>query len=117
MGVDLTLMPMLSKQFWCAHDLIRLERRRELWEPISQLPQQPIPKPISCYLARDEKSGERCYGDAETTSYGERITYTTAADLMTLKDHHGVKDNWLNCAVWAYLAQMPPDWPIALYWH
>lgn len=53
MGVDLTLMPLLSPDFWAAHDLIRLERRRELWDPIAVLPQLPIPKPLGCYVARN----------------------------------------------------------------
>lgn len=116
MGVDLTLMPLLSKDTWCSHDLIRLNRRRELWDPVAALPQWPIPKALSCHQARDPKTGETCYGDAETTPYGDRMTYTTAGDLFTLGDHEGVQDNWQNKAVWAYLANMPPDWPIVLYW-
>ena len=116
MGVDLTLMPLLSQDYWAAHDVIRLERRRELWGDINALPQQEIPQPVHCYMARD-KDGETCYGDAETTAYGDKMKWTTAADLLTLKDHEAVQDNWMNRAVWAYLAVMPPKWKIILYWH
>lgn len=117
MGVDLTLMPMLSEHSLdAAHDLIQLERRRELWDPIVALPQKPIPKPLACYVARGP-TGDPAYGDEFETPYGEPITYTTAADLLTLKDHEGVQDNWQNRAVWAYLAQMPATYPIALWWH
>jgi hypothetical protein len=115
MGVDLTLMPLLSPDFWVAHDLIRVERRPELWSHIEALPQQEIPKPVGCYVARSE-DGETCYGDLEDTPYGDKMKWTTAGDLLTLKDHAAVQDNWMNRAVWAYLAAMPPEWPIVLYW-
>ena len=116
MGVDLTLMPLLAKDYWASRDMIRLDRRRALWDPIAALPQLPIPKPISCYMARDKASGKTCYGDVEDTPYGNRMTFTTAGDLLTVKDHKGVQDNWQNKAAWAYLEHMPRDWPIVLYW-
>lgn len=117
MGVDLRLLPLMSKSTWLSHEIYSLERRRELWEDIFKLPQKPVPKPLGCFLATDPKTGETCYGDIETTPYGERITYTTASDLLTLKDHEAVTDNWRNKSIWAALAEMPPDWPIALFWH
>lgn len=116
MGVDLTLLPLLSKKFWCAHSKIDLERRRELWGPVAALPQQPIPEKLGCYLARNA-AGETCYGDIDDDPYGSFLQYTTAGALMTLRDHKSVQDNWVNKAIWAYLAEMPDDWPIVLYWH
>lgn len=116
MGVDLTLLPLLSKDFWAAHTQLNVERRRELWPLIEALPQADIPKPVSCYFARGE-DGESCYGDAEVTPYGDKMKYTTAGDLASLKDAEPVADNWLNKSTWAYLALMPKDWPIVLYWH
>jgi hypothetical protein len=117
MGVDLTLMPLLGKSVWCAHEMLGLERRRELWDKVAELPQQQIPNAVCCYVARDKTSGQPRYGDAEITPHGDKITYTTAADLLTLKDDESIQDNWKNKAIWAYLAQMPPDWPIVLWWH
>lgn len=116
MGVDLTLMPLLSPDFWAAHDMLMLERRNDLWVEIEALPQKEIPKPVSCYVAR-AKDGETRYGELEDTPYGEKMKWTTAGDLMTLKDNENVKDDWKNQSIWAYLAKMPPDWPIVLYWH
>jgi len=116
MGVDLTLLPLIGRDFWAAHDILRLERRSELWSDVEKLPQKPIPQALSCHKAVSPTTGDPCYGDTETTPYGTRITYTTAADLMTLKDNEAVQDNWQNRAIWAYLAQMPGDWPICLYW-
>src|SRR5258708_16908330 len=114
MVLDLTLMPLLRRDFWTAHDLIRLERRRELWSAIEALPQQDIPEPVWSHMGGAE-NGETCYGAAETTPYGDKMKWTTAAALLTLKDHAAVQDNWMNRAVWAYLAAMPPESPIALY--
>lgn len=117
MGVDLTLMPLLGKQSWVAHDMIRVCRRGELWEPIAALPTKTIPQPLHCYVARHNIDGKTCYGPVEFDPYGERLTYTTTTDLFTVKDHGAVQDNWQNRAVWAYLEQMPADWPVVLYWH
>jgi len=106
MGVDLTLLPLAADRIWMSHDIIRVGRRRELWGLVAQLPQKPIPEPLYCFD-----------GPHEESPYGERLTYTTAADLLTLKEHDAVTGSWTNRAVWAYLAQMPPDWPIVLYWN
>ena len=116
MGVDLTLLPLFSPRTWFSHDLIRLERRRDLWPQIVELRQHEIPEKLGCYLAHDAQ-GETCYGDIDQDCYGDTLKWTTPSELLKLKDHHEVKDNWQNQAVWAYLAHMPPDWPIVLYWH
>lgn len=116
MGVDLTLLPLIGPDFWAAQEMLRVERRPELWDNVNALPQKPIPKPLSCYLARDPKYGETIYGDIETDPYGGRPTYTTAGALYKLKDHKAVQDNWKNRAIWAFLEKLPADWPIVLYW-
>ena len=116
MGVDLTLLPLLAKDYWVSHDVIQTERRRELWDPIMQLPAKPIPYPLVCYLARSEE-GEPCYGKRSDDPYGGALSYTTAGDLYSLREHEGVRDNEKNRAVWAWLGEMPRNWPIVLYWH
>jgi hypothetical protein len=116
MGVDLTLMPMLGRDGFAAHDLIRLERRRDLWTEIMALPAEPLTKPLNCLVAR-LPNGESGYGRLETDPYGERVHTVKAGDLAKLADNENVTDNWVNRAAWGYLAQMPPDWPVALYWH
>lgn len=116
MGVDLTLLPLIAKDFWCAHDILRIERRRELWESIMALSSAPVPKPLGCYFAHTNES-DTCYGDITEDPYGEKLRWTTPKALLTLKDHEAVQDDWKNIAVWTYLAQMPDEWPIVLYWH
>jgi hypothetical protein len=116
MGVDLQLLPLLQPNYWAAHDLIRVGQDTDLFKQIEALPQLGILAPVACYLARN-KEDETVYGEIENSPYGLRLTFTRAADLLTLKDHEAVRTLWRNRAVWAYLEQMPADWPIILYWH
>jgi hypothetical protein len=117
MGVDLALLPLLVPGTWISHNIIQVHRRSELFEKIeSKLPQHDIPNPLTCFLARGE-GGDPCYGEMETTPYGLRLKWTTAADLLTLNNHEGVQDNWINKGIWSYVAHMPETWPIVLYWH
>jgi hypothetical protein len=116
MGVDLTLMPLMQRNFWASSDLICLERRRELWPAIEALNATPVPRPVNCFRAR-RRDGEATYGEVETNPYGVRLTWLTPADLLPLASHEGVTDNWRNRGIWALLAEMPPDWPVVLFWH
>lgn len=115
MGVDLTLMPLIGQDFWVSHDMLSLNRRSALWPEINKLQQQEIPRPITCFRAIGE-DGEACYGERDDDPYGATLKWTTPRELLTLKDHEAITDDWQNRAVWAYLKQMPPDWPIVLYW-
>ena len=117
MGLDLKLLPLLGRDYWASHDMLRLERNRELWSEIEKLPRNPIPQALSCYQAVSPTTGDPCYGDVERDPYGTPLTYITAADLLSLKNHEAVQGDWMNRAVWAYLAEMPGDWPIVLYWY
>jgi hypothetical protein len=116
MGVDLRLLPLLGQNAWVAHDILSLQRNGDLFRAIEDLPSVEIPQDLSCFLATDT-DGESCYGEVAVDPYGDRLKYVSAFDLLRLKTHPDVDDNWKNCAVFAYLAQMPPDWPIVLYWH
>lgn len=110
MAVDLTLMPMLhGKDIWiCAHDRLVLGTDYDLWKRIKALPQKKIPAPVSIF------AGEK-YHDACETPYGEPIMHIAAGDLakIDLPPDSGFR----NKAAWAYLAQLPEDWPVLLYWH
>ncbi len=120
MGVDLRLLPLLGPEAWVSHSMLDLERRRALWPAVEALSSQEIPEPLSCYLNRvpdGSYQGEPCYGYIEKDPYGNRLRWTTAKELLKLSNHESVQDNYLNRAVWAYLAQIPPDWKIVLYWH
>ena len=116
MGVDLTLMPVYTPDSWLCHDNIDLNRRRELWDAIESLPQLAIPRPVQSFLATNA-DGDTAYGSLSEDPYGQPLKYTTAGDLLSLKEHPAITDNHKNRAIWAFLAEMPPAWPVVLYWH
>lgn len=116
MGIDLRLMPLMTPGFWIAHGHIEIEQRSSLWPAIENLPAREIPTPLKCYLATG-KGGKTCYGKIENDPFGNRLKWTKAADLFSLKKHKAIQDNWLNRAAWSYLDQMPSSYPIVLYWH
>lgn len=116
MSIDLTLLLLIGEDYWAAHSMLDLRQRGELWPEINCLPQIDIPQPLNCYMGT-MPNGERGYGETLTDSYGDHLKWVTAADLLTLKDHEAIQDNWKNSAIWEYLTQMPPQWKIVLYWH
>ncbi len=116
MGVDLTLLPLSSAGHWSAHDALLLDRSGDLWDEIATLGETEIPQPLWCHYAR-RPDGETTFGRLEKSPYGERLTWLPAGKLLTLAEAPDVKSSWRNRAVWAYLAQMPEDYPVVLYWH
>jgi len=116
MGVDLTLMPLIGEDYWAAHSMLLLERRRELWPEFEKLDCIRIPKPLMCYVARNA-DGDTGYGALENSPYGERLTYITAGQIKKFENLDPVQDNWLNRAIWEYIMKMPDDWKVVLYWH
>lgn len=120
MGVDVRLLPLIEKDFWAAHDQLELERRRELWPAIEELPSHGLPDRFTCFLGTipdGSHKGENGYGERIDDPYGNPLRYVTVADLLTLSNHSAVKDNWRNRATWAYLSEMPPDWQVVIFWH
>lgn len=118
MGVDLRLLPFDCDrgEFAYSHTILDCERRRSLWTAVEKLPATPVPKGFTSFVG-DRPDGESGYGVTAETPYGEPLMATTAGQLLILKDHEGVIDNHKNRAIWAYLAELPPETRVALYWH
>ena len=62
MGVDLTLMPLISQGFWVSHTHIQVMRRRDLWDAVTALGKTDVPEPVTCFFARNE-GGDPTYGE------------------------------------------------------
>lgn len=120
MGVDLALLPFdgeLSDDVAFSHTVLDCFRRRELWEHIEALPDEPVPARFDTYLSHDDAWDEGThYGNTQRTPYDTPVRCVRVADLLPLRHHQGVQDNPKNRAVWAYLAELPPDTRVALYW-
>lgn len=115
MGIDLSLLPALDEDCKWAHDKLNCQRRDELFDEILRLETQPIVSGVYCSMA-DLPSDNIGYGIATNDYYDKPLRKVTAGDLMKLSSHHGVLDNFRNRAVWAYLKEYPPHWPVVLFW-
>lgn len=81
------------------------------WKPIDTAPKDGRDILICMPGGQSDHYYPVCWDD-ETGSWTCRY-----GDLVTLRDSEEVQDNAKNRAIWAYLAETPPDWPIVLYWH
>jgi hypothetical protein len=108
MSVDLTLMPILAEDFWSCHDALDLPRNYDAFDAIRAINPQPVPEVVSSHMA------ENGFGRTHTDPYGADLTWLPAGPLaLILAD----TDGWKYQAAAAYLAKMPEDWPVVLYWH
>jgi hypothetical protein len=116
MGLDLKLV-VIEDCGPCAYGptVIDVWRRHELFDELMKIKDHPTPENFTTYLGRTD-DGEYTYGKVTETPYGEHLTYVLAYELHQYRDHVGVTDNHYNRAAWAYLAQLPPETKIALYW-
>lgn len=117
MGMEMKLIVIRdSADVWIGSTILQLPKAYGLFEAINLIKQEPIPDYFNSFLATGE-DGEPTYGVMSTTPYGERITYTTVADLLKLRRHEEVLEYPTVRAAWAYLACLPKSTKIALYWH
>lgn len=118
MGVDLRMLPFDAEgAVNFSHTVLDIARRRELWEPISEIELQfgrDVPENFISFLCVD---GEGHYGLTLKTAYGVALKYVPIGYLKALKNHPCVTDNHKNRAVWAYLEQLSDATKVALYWH
>lgn len=118
MGVDLTLLPFREGSFY-SHSLLELSGDNKLWvliDPIEAKFGEKLPAEFHSYLGEDEH-GESCYGITTKHPYGGYVKCMKVKHLLLIKDHEIIQNNRLNRAVWAYLAELPDGWNVALYWH
>lgn len=116
MGIDLKLLPLLYNGCWAAHDILCVERRKDLWPLIQEMPSFEIPNPLACHLALSNDGDSTIYEEIEDDAYGSVLKFTTAGSLSALGTHDSVRYNQTNRAVWAYLSNMHPDHEVVLYW-
>jgi hypothetical protein len=122
MSLDLTfLIPEyeFGSNLSLAFTMIQCERRNALFEMVLEVEEregQQAPANLRTHLAH-RPDGSFTWGDTPTTPYGDRLQYVYAGTLGGLAQHAGVLDNHPNRAAWAYLAALPPDWPVVLYWN
>jgi len=122
MGVDLMLLPMTvdhDGKTAVTYTTLEIERRHELWPLVRSLPSAPVPNSFETLLSTEGPGDWDLWvvGNTQTDSYGTPLRCVLAEHLYSLVDHPAVQDNHVNRAVWAYLAQLPVDMRVALYWY
>lgn len=120
MGVDLRLLPFDADGGICySHTMLACKRRRDLWDPIAKIEKakgRHVPPGFTAYCSR-LKNGELGYGKVIKDPYDSFVNFLLVEDLVSLREHEDVQDNHKNRAIWAYLAELPSDTKVALYWH
>ncbi len=117
MGVDLTLafnvVPQVAPQIggmrFLAYSRLRLSRNYDTWDLIKSVPSHPLPEPIDWYDDEGIKS-------VIVDPYGEPLRYAKAGDLGAIWDELPAGDRW-NLAVFLFLAGIPSETWVVLYWH
>jgi hypothetical protein len=122
MGVDLRLFPYYGTggHVDFSHDVLDVERRRELWTPIGEIEKEhgrDVPENFTTFCGRSDYYDDTCYGVTKDTPYGTPLKYVLAVHLKPLSNHPAVTDNYKNRAVWAFIRECPDDLKIALYWY
>lgn len=122
MGVDLTLLPYYSESELAdfSHDMLNLERRHDLWGPITEIEKQhgrDVSENFTSFYGRSNDYDDACYGVTKDSPYGTHVKYIRAIHLKSLASHPAVTDNYKNKAIWAFICACPDNLKIALYWH
>jgi hypothetical protein len=120
MGMDLKLLPIRSRgsDVWFVHDGLRMERDTAIFEQIAsahfptdegQVPTYPIGPLARVTFAEDPKDREY-----SLDAYRRPLTYALARDLVQCVIM-GTTAPW-NRAIWAFLAALPGDTVVVLWW-
>lgn len=122
MGMDLRLLPFdwdQGESLSYSHTILSCDRDYDLFDQVEKFEPiyRKVPKSFSCFLSRvpdGTYEGERCYGEVNTTSYGDPLKFILVSDLVKID---ASKYSERNQAIWAYLKALNPETKVALYWH
>lgn len=124
---DVTLLPVQGDEVDSAfsNDALYCESSPALSETIRALEAQRVPGVFRTWLSRHfPQEGCDCgcaegaehWGNLQRDAHDDPMVMVPVRTLTALAHHPDVRHNRRNRAVWAYLAQMPPDQMVALYW-
>ena len=143
MGIDLKLLPAQrsaapNANHYYSDTILPLTRcSHDLWGLLLELPYEPLDTFLYTPLGsgKIEENDERLDGlddeemedleDGELPQdlrrlnedvFGPPLHSVAASDLVALRSHDDVQSSGKNRAAWAYLAELPPDFRVVLYW-
>ena len=119
MSLDLTLLPVEfdDSNHGFSHSVLRVDQGGKWHDLLASVRRTDVPDKFHTYISR--VNGESCYGDTQTTPYGESLDAARVEDILRAIDKHQVDHEWSrrDAAVIAYLRAMDPRMKVALYWH
>lgn len=119
MSVNLSLLPFdhetSNSTFAFSQTVLTCEQDSTLFSLVEGLTIGEVPEQFNSYVSR-EHGEESHYGVTRTDNYGDVVQYTTVRRLLELRAHPGVAERQKNRAIWAYLAALPPETKVALWW-
>ncbi len=126
---DVTLLPVQGAEgdrlAMYAEDALSCACPQALAETLRRLESFPLPRVFRTWLSRHfPQEGCDCgcaeglehWGNLQRDAHDDPIVMVTIGALTTLAHHPDVRRIQSNRAVWAYLAEMPPEQLVALYW-
>jgi hypothetical protein len=121
MGLDLALLPFEAErdEWGFSHSILQCERDQLLFDHISNISGESVPKRFATYLCSDDAYEEPHYGNTQRTPYDEPLTWVRVEELIDAYNAAYLHDtpHPRNRAVWSYLSALPARTKIALYWH
>lgn len=124
MGTALTLLPAMgrsSDEINISHTVLPLCADSDLISIISLIAMSKSHAlysvhSLTCHLATSATG--HCYGSIEVDGYGDRMTYLTSSDLVSLFEQYGLdKVGAETLCAYAWLKAADDTLPIWLYWN
>ena len=112
MGTTLRLLPFDGDA--ASFTVLTVERRTHLHAAIAALLSHDVPETFFSFLSHT--TGAPTAGVTIEDGHGAPLKYLRAADLIVFASHPDVQDSAVNRAVWAYLAALPDDQRVAVFW-
>lgn len=117
MGMDLRLLPFShdgENGFCFSHAILPTLRDDGIYAAIRRTQQFDVSDKFNSFLSRGS-DGKPCYGATTTTPYGDRLTYTSAQEII--KAVEPFKLVGITKAAIDYLRALPANTKVALFWH
>jgi hypothetical protein len=125
MSVRLTLLPFGPGQGFCHTLLGPVEPVAALVEAVKSIEEthgRDVPLHFNTYLCEDDDEHGPHYGNMQENADGSRLKHVSVSEILPLYLRLGVPSgvfgsSWNAEAAWSYLACLPNNWRVALYWH
>lgn len=110
MCTDLTLLPFDCdhEDLSFSHNVLKIPRDSTVFDKIRATTQKEVPEGFTSYVSRDDAYEESHYGETIEDPYGDKVRYATAGDLKKCD---------IPGPAGAYVAELPDDNKVALFWH